>query len=112
MPYVGKVKLWKRGQMTLPVKLRKKLGMDGEAILSVYEMGRCIVLTPDEPVLDRLSEEVQDLMDREGVTLEDMLAALAEDRRGDAEPPALAARRAIEADRYTEGEPDTAGEDE
>ncbi len=112
MPYVGKVKMWKRGQMTLPAKLRRKLGMDGDVILSVYEMGRGILLVPDEPVIDRLRDEVRDIMAREGVTIEDLLASLAEDRRGDAEPGPIAARRAIEADTDTGGDAGTSGDDE
>ncbi|MGD8238107.1 MAG: AbrB/MazE/SpoVT family DNA-binding domain-containing protein [Armatimonadota bacterium] len=104
MPYVGKVKVWKRGQMTLPVKLRRKLGMEDGGMLSVYEMGRGVFIVPDELVLDRLAREVEEIADREGVTLEDMLAALAEDRRGDVEPPSVAARRAAAADAYTDGD--------
>lgn len=104
MPYVGKVKMWKRGQMTLPAKLRRKLGMEDGAILTVYEMGRGIFIVPEELIVDRLARQVEELADREGVTLEDMLAALAEERRGDVEPPAVAARRAAAADVYTDGD--------
>ena len=93
MEQIAKVKVWRRGQMTIPARLRKKLGIENNTILSVYEMGRGILLVPGELIVDRLGREVQQLADREGVTLEDMLAALAEDRRGRAEPPPTASDR-------------------
>lgn len=101
MEYVGKARVWQRGQITLPARVRRKLNMDGDTILSVYEMGRGVLLVPGELTIDRLSREVQETMDREGVTLEDLLAALAEDRYGDAESPREAARRMIAADMDT-----------
>ena len=72
--------------MTIPARLRKKLRIEDDTILSVYEMGRGILLVPGELVVDRLSAQVEELADREGVSLEEMLEALAQDRYANAEP--------------------------
>lgn len=75
------VKLWGRGQLTLPKELRDALHLDEDSQLTVFAVGRCIILTPKRLLRASLAREVQRAMKTQGLSLEDVLNALKEERR-------------------------------
>lgn len=75
------VKLWGRGQLTIPKGLRRALKLDEETVLNVFLVGRCIVMTPKKLLRASLAKELQHSMKEQGLTLEDVLKTLKEERR-------------------------------
>ena len=75
------VKLWGRGQLTIPKELRKALRLDEHAILNVFAVGRCLILTPKRLLGASLAREVERSMKEQGLNLEDLLKSLKQERR-------------------------------
>ena len=75
------VKLWGRGQLTIPKEVREALKLDEEDQLSVFVVGRCMVLTPKRLLGPALAKNVQKAMKAKGLTLDDLLKDLREERR-------------------------------
>jgi len=75
------VKVWGRGQLTIPVSLRKELSLEEEATLSVVRVGEAIILTPKRLIGDAVAKKVEQEMKRVGLKLEDVLADLTKQRK-------------------------------
>ena len=75
------VKLWGRGQLTIPKEVRNALKLDEENQLSVFVIGRCLILTPKRLVRASLARDVEQAMKRKGLSLNDVLAALKTERQ-------------------------------
>jgi bifunctional DNA-binding transcriptional regulator/antitoxin component of YhaV-PrlF toxin-antitoxin module len=75
------VKLWGRGQLTLPKQLREALKLDDRTILNVFVVGDTLILTRKKLLGPSLAEEFQRAMKKQGLTLKDLLKALEEERR-------------------------------
>jgi AbrB family looped-hinge helix DNA binding protein len=75
------VKLWGRGQVTLPKEVRQALRLDEEGQLSVFVVGRCVVLTPKRLLGPALASDVERAMKAKGLGLEDLLRDLKEERQ-------------------------------
>lgn len=75
------VKMWGRGQLTIPKELRKALKLEDETQLSVFVVGRCLVMTPKPLLRSSLAKDVEKSMKRQGLGLEDLLKSLKEERR-------------------------------
>ncbi|MFQ5684525.1 MAG: AbrB/MazE/SpoVT family DNA-binding domain-containing protein [Candidatus Binatia bacterium] len=73
-------KLWGRGQLTIPVALRKELHLDKEATLNVVKVGAMLLLTPKKLIGDRVAQAAQKEMKKIGLTLEDLLKDLEKQR--------------------------------
>lgn len=74
------VKVWGRGQLTIPASLRKELHLDEEATLHVVKVGEALILTPKKMVGDALAKKAQREMKKAGLTLEDLLKDLEKQR--------------------------------
>ena len=75
------VKLWGRGQLTIPKDIRQAMKLDQEGQLLVFVVGRCLVLTPKRLVGPSLAKEVVRSMKAKGLSLEDVLRDLKAERR-------------------------------
>lgn len=75
------VKLWGRGQLTIPKEVREALKLDEENQLSVFVVGRCLVLTPKRLLGPALAKDVEKAMKAKGLSLEDLLRDLKEERQ-------------------------------
>ena len=75
------VKLWGRGQLTIPKAVRHALRLEEEDHLSVFVVGRCMVLTPKRLLRVSLAKDVQRAMKAKRLTLKDVLKTLKEERR-------------------------------
>ncbi|MFZ5876125.1 MAG: AbrB/MazE/SpoVT family DNA-binding domain-containing protein [Nitrospirota bacterium] len=75
------VKVWGRGQLTIPASLRKELRLDEETTLSVVKAGDALVLTPKKLIGDAVAKKAARELKKEGLTLEDLLRDLEKQRR-------------------------------
>jgi len=75
------VKLWGRGQLTVPKEVRQALKLDEEERLSVFMVGRCLVLTPKRLLGPALAKDVEKAMKAKGLSLADLLRDLKEERQ-------------------------------
>lgn len=75
------IKVWRRGQLTIPKELREALHLEGESHLSAFVVGRCLVLTPKRLLGPALARDIQRSMKAQGLTLNDLLNDLKKQRR-------------------------------
>ena len=75
------VKVWGRGQLTIPASLRKELKLGDEATVNLVKVGDVLILTPRKMVGDAVAKKASRAMGRAGLRLEDLLADL--DRQRD-----------------------------
>ena len=75
------VRVRSRGQLTIPQELREVLGLDEETGLNVFRVGRVLLMTPKRLQRGALASDVEREMKREGVTLEDLLKDLKDQRK-------------------------------
>ena len=75
------VKLWGRGQLTIPKEVRQALKLNEENHLSVFVVGRCLVLTPKRLLGPSLAKDVEKAMKAKGLSLEDLLRDLKTERQ-------------------------------
>lgn len=77
----GVIKVRPRGQITLPVAMRKSLGLEEGGCLTILQIGDLILARPGEAVVQREGREIQRVLGSKGVTLEDLLRGLERDRK-------------------------------
>ena len=75
------VKVWGRGQLTIPASLRKELRLDEETTLSVVKAGEALVLTPKKLIGDVVAKKAAREMKKAELTLDDLLRDLEKQRR-------------------------------
>ena len=75
------VKVWGRGQLTIPKEIREALKLEEAGELTVFVVGRCLVLTPKRLLRSSLAKDVEKAMKAERLTLEDVLKDLKSERR-------------------------------
>lgn len=74
------VRLRDRGQVTVPRVVRERLNVTDGDILTLVQVGDLTLLTPKQPQVPKLADEIADVMEAEGVSLADLLAGLKEER--------------------------------
>ena len=74
------VKLWGRGQLTIPKELRQVLKLDDATVLNVFAVGRCLILTPKRLLRASLAKDIERTMKAKGLSLQDLLRTLKEER--------------------------------
>ena len=75
------IKLWGRGQLTIPKGIRKALRLDDQTVLNIFTVGNSLILTRKQLLGPSLAKEFQQAMKKQGLTLKDLLKALKEERR-------------------------------
>jgi AbrB family looped-hinge helix DNA binding protein len=77
-PYKAEIRA--RGQLTIPKKVREKGPLyEGETV-SIIPIGNSILVTPHRLELDEARREIRKIMRASGVTLEDLLDGLEDER--------------------------------
>jgi bifunctional DNA-binding transcriptional regulator/antitoxin component of YhaV-PrlF toxin-antitoxin module len=77
-PYKAEIRA--RGQLTIPKRVREKGALyDGEAV-SIIPVGDSILVTPRKLELDEARRELRKIMRDCGVTLDELLAGLDDER--------------------------------
>lgn len=74
------VKMWGRGQLTIPASVRKELHLDEETMLNVVKVGDALLLTQKKLAGDRVAAKAQKEMEKAGLSLEDLLEDLQRQR--------------------------------
>jgi AbrB family looped-hinge helix DNA binding protein len=70
-----------KGAVTIPVELRRKYGLDEGDIITLIDLGDgSFLLTPKVTKVDRLGDRVAQAMANEGISLDEILTTLDEER--------------------------------
>ena len=75
------VKLRERGQLTIPYKYRKELGLGKEDVLNVLKIGDVLILVPRQLAGDIISRKIESAIKKKGLTLDNLLKNLREQRK-------------------------------
>ena len=70
-----------KGTVTLPIELRRKYGLDEGDIITLIDLGDgSFLLTPIVTKIDRLGDRIAQAIAEEGVSLDEIMTALDEER--------------------------------
>ncbi len=75
------VRIRERGQVTIPSSYRKDLGLGENDTLNIVKIDEMLILTQKKPYGDGVAKKFETTMRRKGLTLDDLLANLKEQRR-------------------------------
>ncbi len=75
------VKVWGRGQLTIPKEARQALKLSEDDQLSVFVIGRCLLLTPKRLLRASVAKNVERSMKARGLSLNTLLKTLKAERR-------------------------------
>jgi AbrB family looped-hinge helix DNA binding protein len=75
------VRIGKRGIVTLPAQLRKRYGLEAGDMLTVLDLGGVFVLSPEVSIVSKLAREIEQLREEAGLSLEELVDGLDEQRR-------------------------------
>jgi len=75
------VRIRERGQVTIPSSFRKDLGLGENDTLNMVKIDEMLILTPRKPFGDAVARKVESAMKRKGLTLDDLLGNLKEQRK-------------------------------
>jgi len=75
------IQIRQKGVITVPVELRRKYGLSEGDIFTLVDLGEgAFILTPGSSEVARLGDQVTKILREEGVSTEDLLRALEEER--------------------------------
>lgn len=75
------IQIRRKGLITLPVAIRRQYDLSEGDVFALVDLGDgCLLLTPQVSQLAGLGDRVARLVEDEGVTTEEMLEALEEER--------------------------------
>jgi bifunctional DNA-binding transcriptional regulator/antitoxin component of YhaV-PrlF toxin-antitoxin module len=78
---INTIQVRKKGSITLPMDLRNKYGVDEGDIFTLIDMGDgSFLLTPRISQVNRLGDRVAEILSEEGVSLDDLLNTLDDER--------------------------------
>jgi AbrB family looped-hinge helix DNA binding protein len=69
-----------RGTLTLPARIRERYDLADGDPLTLVDLDGAILLSPKTSVADKLSAEIQYLMTEAGLSLDELLGGLREER--------------------------------
>lgn len=78
---VKTVQIRKRGTITLPAPIRDKYRLEEGDPLTLVDTGEGIFLSPKRSLLPRLTQEIEKLRIAHGVSTEELIEGVAEQRR-------------------------------
>ena len=70
------VKIWGKGQLTIPASIRKELNLMEETPLTLVKVGNVILMTPKLLQVDAVAKKAQKEMKKGRLTVEDVLTDL------------------------------------
>lgn len=73
--------LGQRGTVTLPAELRERYRLEPGEVLTLLDLGGVFVLAPKVSVVAKLAREIETMSQEAGLSLEDLLEGLSEERR-------------------------------
>jgi len=69
-----------RGQLTIPKKIRVTSHLEEGQVVSIIPVGDSVIITPKRLELDEARREVKKVLKASGLSLEDLLAGLEQER--------------------------------
>ncbi len=69
-----------RGQLTIPKKIRAVSHLEEGQIVSIIPVGDSVIITPKKLELDEARREIKKILKASGLTPEDLLTGLKEER--------------------------------
>ena len=73
---IEKIKVWERGQITIPKELREELEIKENDILYAEKLGNGLYLRPTESVIDQVQQKMSAMMKKKGLTVNDLIKDL------------------------------------
>ena len=73
---IEKIKVWERGQITIPKELREELEIKENDILYAEKLGNGLYLRPSESVIDQVQKKMSAMMKKRGLTVDDLIKDL------------------------------------
>lgn len=74
------IQIRKRGTLTLPKKIREKYRLDEGDPVTLIDLGEGILISPKPTTIPKLAGELESLMEEQGLSLEELLKGVAEER--------------------------------
>jgi bifunctional DNA-binding transcriptional regulator/antitoxin component of YhaV-PrlF toxin-antitoxin module len=75
------IQIRKKGSLTLPVELRNKYELDEGDVFTIIDLGDgAFLLTPRVSQVNRLGDRVSEILNDEGVSVDELLNTLDEER--------------------------------
>lgn len=71
-----------RGTLTLPVKIRERYGLEEGDPLTLIDLDGALILVPRIGLVPKLAAEIDRLREDSGLTIDDMIAGVHEERVG------------------------------
>ena len=71
-----------RGQLTIPKKIRVLGHLEEGQVVSMIPVGDSVIITPKRLDLDEARREIRKLLKASGLSVEDLLSGLKEEREG------------------------------
>lgn len=78
VPSPRKVRVREKGQFTIPVEFRNRIGIGDDTVMEVYQVGKAIIVTPAELSVRELARQVEEEMEKTQYSLKDLLFELRE----------------------------------
>ena len=77
-PFVTAIKV--RGQLTIPKKIRQKGQLEEGQAVSLIPVGDSVIVTPRQLPLDEARREIKKILRQTGLSVEEVLAGIREER--------------------------------
>lgn len=74
------IQVRQRGSLTLPINLREKYGIKTGDSFQLVDLDGVFVLTPMTPMVPELAREIEKLREEAGMSMEELLQGLREQR--------------------------------
>ncbi len=75
------VQVRERGQFTIPAPIRRAMGIKEGDVFSLIQLGDTLIATRKRLVAQEVARAIEALMEEEGLSLEDLLEGLEEERK-------------------------------
>ncbi|MBI4824102.1 MAG: AbrB/MazE/SpoVT family DNA-binding domain-containing protein [Nitrospirae bacterium] len=69
-----------RGQLTIPKKIREMSHLEEGQVVSIIPVGDAVIITPKRLELDEARRQIKKILKESGLSAEDVLAGLKEER--------------------------------
>ena len=77
-PSIKKVRVWGKGQFTIPADMRTQMGIVEDTILEVFQVGKAIVVTPEKLTVKELAGVVRKEIVQKEIDIKELLSELRE----------------------------------
>jgi len=74
------IQMRKRGSITIPSKLREKYKLDENDPVTLIDLGEGLFLTPKQSLLPKLVQEIEQIREKNNISLEDLIQGIKRER--------------------------------